>query len=124
MSLRCSETRHAARKENASRRLGTAQVLEVACGNNGTLVLCGYFEPRSLFELCAEAALDAGDDAAVDGLPTDLAARVRASDGDVPALLLALYNEAKRSLRDVDAAAELGRDLLAAVDVGPGTSRS
>ena len=53
-----------------------------------------------------------------DALGARLAARVRASDGDVPALLLALYNEAKRSLRDVDAAAELGRDLLAAVDAG------
>ena len=40
-------------------------------------------------------------------------------DGPVVALLLALFNEAKRSLRSVDAAAELGRDMLAAADAGP-----
>ena len=40
-------------------------------------------------------------------------------DGPVVALLLALFNEAKRSLRSVDAATELGRDMLAAADAGP-----
>ncbi|KAH8080343.1 hypothetical protein JL720_9036 [Aureococcus anophagefferens] len=61
----------------ASRR----DVLEVACGNNGTLVLCGYFNPPSLFDCCAEvicADPDRFDD--VDAiLPPSLVQRVRAA---------------------------------------------
>ena len=56
-------------------------VLEVACGNNGTLVLCGYFNPPSLFDCCAEvicADPDRFDD--VDAiLPPSLVQRVRAA---------------------------------------------
>ena len=61
----------------ASRR----DVLEVACGNNGTLVLCGYFNPPSLFELCAETICADPDrfDELEDVLPPSLVARVRAA---------------------------------------------
>ena len=55
-------------------------VLEVACGNNGTLVLCGYFEPPTLFDRCAEVLAAAGDADALDAaLPPSIAARVRAA---------------------------------------------
>ena len=55
-------------------------VLEVACGNNGTLVLCGYFEPPTLFDRCAEVLAAAGDPDALDAaLPPSIAARVRAA---------------------------------------------
>jgi hypothetical protein len=51
-------------------------VLEVACGNNGTLVICGYFERPTLFDRCAEVLAAAGDADALDAaLPPSIAAR-------------------------------------------------
>eukprot|EP00629_Pelagomonadales_sp_RCC1024_P015030 CAMPEP_0119261496 /NCGR_PEP_ID=MMETSP1329-20130426/1542_1 /TAXON_ID=114041 /ORGANISM="Genus nov. species nov., Strain RCC1024" /LENGTH=670 /DNA_ID=CAMNT_0007261061 /DNA_START=319 /DNA_END=2327 /DNA_ORIENTATION=+ len=62
------------RRLRATRR----DVLEVACGNNGTLVLCGYFNPPSLFDRCADVLANSLDLSELEeALPADVVSRVR-----------------------------------------------